>query len=381
MRINTFQASNVRNLAQTSLQDLAQLNFFVGDNGAGKTSLLEAIAVVGMGRSFRTHRIAHVIEHNQDKLQVFAQCIDDNQRTHALGVTRYKNHGYEIRINHQSVHQLAALSRHLPLLTIDNGTFALLDGPSSARRRCIDWGAFHINESFYHHWKSFHRVLKQRNALLKQGARSYVLCQPWDEPFIALSQHIERIRSTYFSAFHHAFTASMNALAPDIPSVTLHYSNGWSATKTPLANTVWQPLDQKALQEKLVNTFARDQRFGVSHLGPHKADLHILINHHDTLLPAKDVCSRGQKKIIVAALILAQAQMLASAINTRCVLLLDDLASELDANHLQRFLSHLTSMGCQSFISVIDDHLYRWAKPLDTAMFHVERGRITPACI
>jgi DNA replication and repair protein RecF len=376
MFIQRLLVERVRNLQQVSLNELALLNFFIGENGSGKTSLLEAIAIAAQGRSFRHHKIQTVITEQADSLQVFLQCQADDGVLHKLGVQRDKDNAYVIRINEESVYSLAELSSTLPVLVLDANAFELLDGSPTQRCKFIDWSVFHLEPSFYTIWSRFNRVLKQRNSLLKT-AKSYNELAPWDSEFCRLAIEIERMRLAFLQKFQPELAQVLTELDSHLLSSTIYYANGWRSDKIAFLE-LEQANDhistEQALMQQLQQSFERDSRYQRTHLGPQRADLQIRTGNHNDV---RDIYSRGQKKSLIAAMKLAQALVVNRLQNKRAVLLLDDLPSELDEKHLQRFIDFILKNQLQSFITTVDANFCKDIKT-QSRLFSVERGRIAP---
>lgn len=377
MQIRRLLVEHLRNLEAVSLDELTTLNFFIGDNGAGKTSLLEAISIASQGRSFRHHKVNTVINQQQQQLSVFVECIDDGQNRHKIGIQRDKKNNYLVRIDGANASTLAQLSSILPVVVLDATSFELLDGSSSVRRKFIDWGVFHVEHGFYDKWKNLNRLLKQRNSLLRAGVQDYEQIAPWDKELISLSVAIEEDRRSYLLKFQQALNASNQALDEKLSNYKVSYRNGWGIEKLDFANIqehIHEPLDADELARLLQSSFERDCRYHRTHVGPHRADMQIRVG----LQSAKDIYSRGQKKTLVAAMKLAQADVVAFSTGKKAVLLLDDLPSELDDQHLARFIEYIQQQGYQSFITAVDDRIYTKNRHAKARMFHLERGRITP---
>jgi DNA replication and repair protein RecF len=376
MFIKRLLINELRNLKEISINDLGQLNYFIGPNGSGKTSLLEAIAIASQGRSFRSHKVQTVINQDHSALQVFVECEAPHGQTHKLGIERDRKNQYSIRIDGASAYTLAELSTILPVVVLDASAFDLLDGPGSLRRQFIDWGVFHVEHGFYAEWKAFNRILLQRNALLKAQVADYSLYHSWDAALVDHAMNIERHRLAYLSAFQQQLAITLQAMNVDI-SPSIYYKNGWGLDRLDVlagADYALQ-LDAGQLMQALQAQFPRDIRYQTTHIGPHRADMQLRIDANDV----KDIYSRGQKKMLVSAMKLAQAQTLKHSDGGKLpILLLDDLPSELDDQHLASFLRFVGNETYQCFITAVDDRAYRINAHLKARMFHVERGKISP---
>ena len=377
MLINRIQLNHTRNLESVDLDDFSLLNFFVGPNGSGKTSLLESIAIASLGRSFRSNKVQTVINRHQSQLSVFIALQDDSDKLHKIGIQRDRKNSFMVRINGANAKSLSQLSAMLPLVILDANAFELLDGSPSVRRKFIDWGVFHVEHGFLECWKNFNRILKQRNALLRKGMDDYDLYLPWDKELVSLSLTIEKYRLKYLSEFQKQLQYSLSALDKSLTDHKVFYKNGWGIDRQELHDLHAKgDLNFKAdtLLALLQQSFERDLKYQRSHIGPHKADMEI----KQSRLSVKDIYSRGQKKTLVAAMQLAQARVVSQLTAKRPILLLDDLPSELDSAHLEAFLAFVIAEKYQSFITSVDDQIYSHNMHTKARMFHVERGKITP---
>ena len=156
---------------------------------------------------------------------------------------------------------------------------------------------------------------------------------------------------------------------------SIFYKNGWGNHKVEfneLSSSAEQLPEKNQLLDLLKQQFQKDCKYQRTHIGPHRADLQIRIGRHDV----KDLYSRGQKKTTVAAMKLAQAKVVKNISNKQPILLLDDLPSELDDVHLARFIQYIVGEGYQSFITSVDERIYRNNSEVKARMFEVERGKI-----
>lgn len=361
VKLSAIDISGVRNLSSVSISDFAQVNIFSGSNGAGKTSILEAIHILGLARSFRGSQLNPVIQYHQDACTVFGQLINDGQPPLAIGVKRAKRTGYKIRIAGQDEKSLVRLAETMPIQLINSSAYSLLEGGPKQRRQFIDWGVFHVEQSFYDAWRRMQRCLKQRNAVLRAGGSSSRVSQSlsaWDKELVEVSAIIDNARQRYFESFYPIFEAFLARLV-DISDLSVSYSRGWDS--------------DTALDEVLQQSMPRDLKRGFTHYGPHRADLKIRVN----TLDAGQVLSRGQQKLVVCALRLAQCDLMVNTAKKKCLLLIDDLPAEIDAEHQAKLCKLLDSLDVQLFLTCVSaDELIKqpWQKQQQLKVFHVKQG-------
>lgn len=356
MSITLLRVDRVRNLQGVDIRPHAQLNIIHGENASGKTSLLEAIYLLSTARSFRTHRIQHVIQHEKDKLTVFAR-LRSGSHGHQLGVERSRRKT-EIRVDNETVHQASVLTRHLPLQLITPQVSSLLEQGPKMRRRFLDWGVFHVKHDYLANWRAFHRVLQQRNAALRQHLATTQITA-WDNSLVEAAMVITRSRQEYLAGLLPILQEYSQQLIQQPPE--LGYQQGW-------------PIEE-ALDRLLAESLPRDRERGHTQYGPHRAELVFKFNG----VPAQEVLSRGQLKLFISAMQLAQVSHLARERGIQCVILLDDLAAELDRNKRAALLDLLLATRAQVFITVTETALLDIAPAQGYKMFHVEHGRIREA--
>lgn len=352
MSLTHLNVHHVRNIAQAQLALHPRFNVFCGANGSGKTSLLEAIYLLGTGHSFRTRETASLIRQGESALTVFA-------RTHmqdSISIQKSLTSHTTVKINQQPCNRSSELAYFLPCQSFYQDIFHIIDEGPAVRRGLLDWGLFHVKQSYLAIWKDYRRVIKQRNALLRQKA-SAQQCEPWNHLLVNLASQLDVMRAEYFYDWSAAFQ-SIVAQLTDTPC-TIRYYKGWDKKNT-----------GKDLATILKEQFVSDTQAQYTHSGAHHAD----IIFETTSLHPRQSLSRGQQKIILIACKLAQAQLLSKP----CVYLFDDIAAELDAHHLQRFIACLRQIKGQFFLTAIDASAFR---PLiaeeDARYFLIEKGCFT----
>ena len=168
LKINTIQIENCRNLESVSLKPNPVLNFFVGSNGAGKTSILESIVVLSRGRSFRTSQASELVGPVKRTFSVFTETQSDDGQCDRLGLER-SGKFWKARKNGQDLAQISQLSRSLPLVLMEPNSHLLVKGPPDVRRRLLDGGVFTLEKVFLKVWWSFLKTLRQQNVAIRKG--------------------------------------------------------------------------------------------------------------------------------------------------------------------------------------------------------------------
>ena len=354
MILAEITVENVRCIEHAELSIHPGRNLIWGANGSGKTSLLEAMFLLGRGRSFRTRNSERLIRHGGDRLLVFGRTDagpqDESGFTHALGVEVHRREGTRARVDAAPVGSLAELSRVFPVQIIDPGVHKLIEEGGRRRRRWLDWAVFHVEPQFGDWWVRYGRAVRQRNAALRQGSAT----RPWDLEAAALGEKIAQARGTLLEQL----TPHWREVAAGLgcPPGELQYFRGWGA--------------HQSLAEALDASHGRDEARGLTQVGPHRAD--VLIRTGGKL--AREVLSRGQQKLMAVALTLAQLRLLKAISGAAPTLLLDDPAAELDSEHLLNFVGQIALLGGQLVITSLHPETLAFGRP--DRVFHVEQGRV-----
>lgn len=360
MPLKRLTVTAVRNLHPVTIYPSLRINIISGNNGSGKTSLLEAIHILGMARSFRSTKLQPVIQHGLEACTVFAEVELDDNLTRAIGITRSRQQDYQIRIDGETVRSASQLAELLPLQLINPDSFRLLEGAPKQRRQYMDWGVFHVEHNFLSTWQRLQKSLKQRNSLLRRGRIERSMLAPWETELVSAAERIDEYRQAYLYELKPVFNEILSRLI-SLDELSISYYRGWDKVKT-----LHQVLDEQ---------FERDAQVGYTQSGPQRADLRLRIRG----MNAAEILSRGQQKLVVCALKIAQGYVLKERQSRHnCVFLVDDLPSELDAEHRQALCSLLEDLQCQVFVSCVDAEqlLNCWKNDTPRSMFHVEHGYI-----
>ncbi len=363
MHIRRLSLHRLRRFDAVELSPRPGINLITGDNGAGKTSVLEALHVMAYGRSFRGRVRDGLVQQGHDALEVFVEW--DEHRDGAETATRRKaglrhsGQDWKGRLDGEDVAQLGNLCAALAVVTFEPGSHALVSGGGEPRRRFLDWGLFHVEPDFLALWRRYSRALKQRNALLKQGGGSHAL-DAWDRELAEAGEPLTTRRQHYLERLQQRTIDLADALAPNLGVQSLTLSPGWRKQEVSLADA-------------LLLARERDRMAGYTSVGPHRADWSVGF----ASIPGRDALSRGQAKLTALTCLLAQAEDYAEQRGEWPVIALDDLSSELDRNHQARVLARLQAGPAQIFITATEIPAALIDAP-DINRFHVEHGQVLP---
>ncbi len=343
---------NVRNIEAATFEFSAKFNIFYGENGSGKTSIIESIYLLATAKSFRSSQIRKIINEKNQSLTVFGRIYRINEIT-KLGVEK-TFHLNNIRINDKTIKSVSALAECLPVLVIEQDSHKLLESGPQWRRKFLDWGLFHVKHDFTLIWSHYRKSLKQRNALLAQGAGTDVI-ESWTDGLTTLGETYSSMRENYVSLLIPYFVDYVQALLGS-DEFNLSYKRGW-------------PKDI-SLQQCMIEQLPKDRLNCRTNYGPHRADLLIKKNNKDV----RDHVSRGQQKLLVYALNLAQVSVLKELKNKETMLLLDDLGSELDTAHSRNLLQLLEDTFGQVCITTANLATIPVSEMEEVKLFHVKHG-------
>lgn len=363
--IQRLMVDRFRNLEAVDLALSPSFNIFSGVNGSGKTSLLEAIHVLSVGRSFRTHKIDPLVMRDQKDFLVFTDLGVQGR----IGLLKSRAGKNELKFDGEQQRNWQSVAAALPLQVLNTDSFQLLEGSGKIRRRFLDWAVFHVEHSYLEDWRAYRRGIMHRNSLLKTGGSTlHAQLDAWDVELAGLGQAIHESRTAIVRSFSALLKAVVGEFLPH-REIELDYKPGWDS--------------EQEFASVLKGLRARDIRYGMTLNGPHRADFTIKVNG----VSATETLSRGQLKMLVCALKIAMGRFVERSVDEsnkagsgeyQCIYLIDDLASELDRSNRAKVISLLADSSAQCLFTAVE------AKDLDLEVeltersrkFHVEHGKI-----
>ncbi len=351
MPVQQFSARNFRCLGSIELEPDENYNLIYGANASGKTSLLEALAYLGRGKSFRGAPTMSLIRHGEEEFVLFGR-LEQDGRTAAVGV-RNSREGLEVHVDGEKASGAATLAAALPLQVIDPDVHGLVGGSPEQRRRYLDWIAFHVEHDYLALWRRFRRTLKQRNAALKKGEDASGL-SGWNSEFVELGVRVDEVRRRALESATERLEEQGHALLGS--AVRFEYLSGWDR--------------QRSLEDAIDDNTARDRQQGSTQAGPHRADLRLIYDERQ----ARRIVSRGEQKLLACAMILAAAETVQAELARPLLLLLDDPAAELDGESQRRLMEQVIGLGCQVIATSLEPDALQF--PSAPAVFHVEHGEL-----
>ena len=335
MQITEITLTNFRKFSNFKI-NFNKITVIIGENGSGKTSILESIYTLSRGHSFNTRQITPLVKIQETKFILFAKINSDN-KSHNIGLAKSLNNDTIRKLDQKKLSSHNEIINKIPVLAITPLRFTLLKQPASARRNLLDWGVYYKYPEFVNYWRDAKRILKQRNILLKKRSPKNQIVI-WDKNLIILSEKINDLRSQYFTEFMEILSPKIKKAFPEIP-IKITYYKGWSA--------------DISFAQSLDKSFESDIKVGYTRPGAHRADLKISVHSQN----ATQILSQGQQKTLASLIFLTQATLFNKHQKNPCAILLDDLNSELDQNNLKELLDQFIKQDHQIILTAISEDL------------------------
>lgn len=359
MFVSSLEVDSFRNLQHLYLQCSPGLNLIVGKNASGKTSILEALYFLSRARSFRTQNVGDLIHNGNSAFRIVANITDQIIGYHIpLGI-QWSPQEIHVRANGTPIRSLAQLAMHLPILLLNSHSHRLLEEGPQHRRRFIDWGLFHTEPTFMMAWKRYHKALRNRNVALRENAPDRTI-EAWDQELAVTAVVLESLREAFCRILQEHLAPLIAMMLQDV-SLTVDYRRGWDEGQ------------RRDLLTVLRESRAQDRRNGYTRSGPHRADFILRLNNRG----ATEYLSRGQQKLVVIALILAQANLYRVRKASSCILLIDDLPAELDDLHVGKVMRCLMGIESQFFITAIEADSLDIRNWSSASVFNLKQGQVS----
>lgn len=327
MFLKQLSLINFKNYSEFEAKFSDKINCFVGNNGMGKTNLLDAIYYLSFCKSFFNSADSQNIKHREEffVLQGYFNSFDEEHEVYC-GLKR--NHKKVFKNNKKEYERLSEHIGRFPLVMISPNDADLINGSSELRRKFLDGIISQYNKFYLDKLISYNQVLKQRNALLKHFAETRTFdsetLEIWDEQLILHGNSILDIRREFLKQFIPLFNFYYNFISNSRENVALEYENS---------------LGEKEFKTALLTSLPRDRAVQYTTIGAHKDDLEFVLNGFSL----KKFASQGQQKSYLLALKLAQFEFIKEQKNTKPLLLLDDVYDKLDEERFTKLLELVSS--------------------------------------
>ena len=355
MKLCHLKIQHLRNISNQTFEPAPGCNLISGVNGAGKTTILEAIYLLARAKSFRTSKHRSPIQNGESQLTLFAEVEDESDYKHKLGLLR-QGSSTQVRLDGNNLNKLSELAKILPVLLITPNSHRIIEEGPEHRRRLLNWGVFHVEHQFKTSIMDFNRALLQRNNALRKGSSDL---RVWNQSFVDYGESVNRQQTRYFNSWK-VELLKITAGIDFLQGLEVSLSRGWR--------------EDLSLLHHLEGKEASDRERGFTSVGPHRADINYKVDGE----AAKQKLSRGQQKVLISSALIAQSKLQQLSNNTKPILLFDDMDSELDSRSLQFLLEKITMPSGQAMISTINPEKFSdLLSGTESGMFHVEHGRIS----
>lgn len=361
MPLNSLTVGGVRNVNGCAIKLHPSINLFIGENGSGKTSLLESIYLMFTGKSFRSHRAIHYISFGKPYCVISGQYSTVNEKIMAIGLRKMLDGKLVVKINQSNHNSALKIAKLNPVRIHSPEETLLTDASAEQSRKFLDWALFHVEHDYFDLWKRANQLVKQRNALLRSGISDYVALEAWDNQLCPLFDQIVRYRQCHIDTLQSSMQEGPFDNLVNELKVSLAFSYGWNKAKP--------------LKQQMKDSFEKDLARGYTLLGAHRGSFKIKVEEGS----AKETLSRGQKKAVTLHLKMLQSRVVGSVLDEVPIFLLDDISAELDENNLKRLFHWIfeKSRHSQIFITAIElEEVERFLSERSFQMFHVEQGDV-----
>ena len=337
MYLSLIGISGFRSLKLLSFKPSETLNFIMGPNNAGKTSILESIYLTSTSKSFRSTDLDKLAGYDTKGYKISIK-FHEKTSNDVIIFEKLLNKPKKLLCNDKTITVTQSM-RLLPIQILNFGNQNIFNQKSDIRRSFVDWGVFHVEPSYIDLHKSFSSILLSRNKVLKK--RDLRELEVWTERFVDISLKVNSMREAYFEALTPSFLEILSdtpdlidLLYDDISSAKLIYHKGWN----------------EDLADELATNLDKDLALGYTSKGPHRADF-------DTLSSSgliKDVGSMSTQVILNFCLCLAQARVFHVKHKHMPIMLIDDLFFGIDNKNLEVVIKLLNDSGQQCFLTAPD---------------------------
>lgn len=353
MGLKRLKLRNVRNLENVDISPMPGINVIAGPNGSGKTSLLEAIHLLGLTASFRTNDRRQVIANGTDELCVEG-VVERSWGSDLKLRTVLSGKDTRVDANGRPITRSSELAALFPVTVMGPEDHEIFEHGPKSRRQFMDRAMFHVEPRFFEVWKTYYRVLRHRNAALKRGDS----VSAWDVSLVKWATELSDLRRDFVSRMSEQLK-KLTVFSGRLPEVQVALYPGWP--------------EESGLLELLEAHRQSDIEKRHTQWGPHRADVIFRTDQR----PAQEYLSRGQRKALGYFLKLAVANLTVDSNNQAGLVLVDDLPAELDMETRSIVLRMLYNTGLQSFITTTDAALLSFIGLPEPRMFHVEHGTVT----
>lgn len=357
MKLDSLALYNFRNYTKQNVALGKGVNFFVGNNGSGKTNLLEAIYFLALTKSYKTNE-SNLIKYDHEFARVIAQAYKADRYFQLKMVVSEK--GKRATINSTEVKKLSDYIGYINVLSFLPEDMMVIKGSPKDRRYFIDLMYGQIDKTYLNELSNYKLLLKQRNELLKKLAETdkadKVLLDVLTEQLAASADIIVKFRQAFVNQINRSLKSMYRFLTDKNNNFVFRYD----------------PSIDKNIETTLKSKYKTDLLLRTTNIGPHRDDYAFVIDE----LSAKDNASQGEQRIMMLALILAIGDIIYNTKNERPIFLLDDVFSELDAQRQNKLIKYLLELDAQTIITATGLDSISAAVLKDAKIFKVQNNTV-----
>lgn len=375
MLLEKLTLANFRNYSSAALSFHDGIHIIFGENGAGKTSILEAIHYLALTKSFRTTVDKHLVLNQEKMFRIQGEFRSADGQLLSTAIAYDNGNGKHLTVNGQKARKFSEYIGDVPVVLLHPADLSLTQGGPSQRRRYLDILLSQSNRIYLHDLIQYNRSLRQRNRMLQAPGSDPQLLAAWEENLVNSGTDIIIKRRNTVEMLSQYIEEFYQVLSNSADQIQASYRTNVNSSESDKNETPEATEEIGAAYRRLFEQKRRqEQAYGTTLIGPHRDDIHLTINGR----PVKDVASQGEHKTLVIALKLAEFKYLQQQRQQAPILLFDDIFGELDAGRIQLMLHQLSTIG-QVFVTTTSETFFDKIKAFDrpTHYYRVADGSVT----
>ncbi len=359
MQITNLKLTNFRNYNLLNLNFSNRLNIFYGDNGSGKTNILESIYVLALTKSFRTINDKNIIKNAEVKTKVEGEILDKRKIKYSIEIS---SDGKKVKINNNNILKLSDYISSINVVLFNPNDLDMIKTTPSFRRKCLNMDLSQLDNSYLKLLNTYNKILKQRNSYLKTMYINSLAKEDYlnilTDNLIEIGEKIYQKRKNYIEMIN-KYLATKYFKITKISNLKMEYISEYNN------------FNYEKIKKKYKDNLKKDMAFGKTLLGVHHDDFKYIYDK----INLKDYGSEGQMKNAVIAYKLSFIEIIREIKNKNPILLLDDLFSELDQNKIGNILK-LIKKNLQVFITVTDLKNINITTFKNYKLFQINKGKV-----
>ncbi|MEX1140099.1 MAG: DNA replication/repair protein RecF [Bacteroidota bacterium] len=349
MKAGTIEIENFRNHTNTTLACAEGVNAIIGDNGQGKTNIVEAISYLCLTKSFYASGDAVTLKIGEENFSIRGFFKGDNGVERSVEAAYEKSSGRKtISINRIPVESMSSVIGEFPVVILSPEQAGITNGAPTERRKFLDLIIAQSSKVYLRELMEYRRILRQRNKVLLDAKLARRDCseilEPWDEALVETGSHLTYRRRMFIEEFSRDVVRSYESIAGKSEKPGISYE-----PSIPTRNADSIEALKSVFTDELRSREDEERRLGVTAVGPHRDEVGLSVNE----INARKFASQGQHKTLLIALKLAEVAYLKDRCSETPILLLDDVFSELDEHRSERLVEQLQGFG-QVFVTATD---------------------------